>query len=92
MMQQGSRLSCPKTIAHQFNPFTYFDLDPRRNQVKITQKLFQKQDSESKQLLGAVQALAHRVSLKSQADQVGGAEVIQCLLARDRHGLESNNS
>ena len=92
MMQQGSRLSCPKTIAQQFNPLTYFDLDRRRNQVKITLKLFQKQDSESKQLLGAGQALAHRVGLKFQADQVSGAEVIQCLLARDRHGIESNNS
>ena len=34
-----------------------------------------------------VQAAAHRVGLEAQADQVGGEEVIESLLARDRHGV-----
>ncbi len=39
-----------------------------------------------------VQAPAHRVGLESQADQVGRVEVIQGLLARDRHSFDSSNS
>jgi len=32
-----------------------------------------------------VQAAAHGVSLETKADQVGGAEVVKSLLARQRH-------
>jgi hypothetical protein len=38
-----------------------------------------------------VQAATHCVGLKPKADQVGGLEVIESLLARQRHGSDSTN-
>jgi hypothetical protein len=34
-----------------------------------------------------VQAAAHCVGLEAQADQVGGVEVVESLLTRQRHNL-----
>ncbi len=36
-----------------------------------------------------MQSAAHSVGLESQSDQVRGLKVIECLLARDRHGFNS---